>query len=412
MYANLVVRADGEAQRLIRDEVEFDSFRDYVARVRGELELLVSNAESPGRRRGVRLISTASRGYDSTAVTAFATRLGRHVVSYSAARSNTRIPRLAARWVDSDVFDDDGSEISRKLGAEPRTLVSGLDGLTAEMESWMLASGLVSPEVIFWSIFRDAEASDALTLWFAGHNGDALWDTKPRARAMLGDLYRGSPSGYALAEARLRYGVLDCSVPYLFATSIASVHRITMSPEMAPWRLGNDYDRPIPRRLLEEAGVERAAFGFGKKAVAQDFDSPQGAELRREFFATSAWTRLGERCYRSVALGGYLGARAALYVRARGARGRAAKAQSSATKDWLHERLPALDLRRQTFLFSVERLTREVQPMLPKHPRVEAPRSVLRRRGAPNGAPEGAAEPELGGAGLGAPSHALLTTKS
>jgi hypothetical protein len=36
---------------------------------------------------------------------------------------------------------------------------------------------------------------------------------------------------------------------------------------MKPWRLGIEYDRPIPRRIAEEAGVRRDAFGIQKMAV-------------------------------------------------------------------------------------------------------------------------------------------------
>ena len=37
---------------------------------------------------------------------------------------------------------------------------------------------------------------------------------------------------------------------------------------MRPWCVGGAYDRPIPRRIVESAGVERAAFGQTKRAVA------------------------------------------------------------------------------------------------------------------------------------------------
>jgi len=63
--------------------------------------------------------------------------------------------------------------------------------------------------------------------------------------------------------------------------------------------------------------VPRAAFGWGKKAVAQDLESPQGRELRKLFFARSKWTRLTERLYRNVNLGLYLGKRLASFVKLR-----------------------------------------------------------------------------------------------
>jgi hypothetical protein len=37
---------------------------------------------------------------------------------------------------------------------------------------------------------------------------------------------------------------------------------------MAAWRLNNYYDRPIPRRIVKEAGVPRSALGQRKKAAS------------------------------------------------------------------------------------------------------------------------------------------------
>ena len=40
-----------------------------------------------------------------------------------------------------------------------------------------------------------------------------------------------------------------------------------MSNEMDPYRIGGNYDRPVPRRIVEEAGVARLLFGQTKKAA-------------------------------------------------------------------------------------------------------------------------------------------------
>ena len=37
---------------------------------------------------------------------------------------------------------------------------------------------------------------------------------------------------------------------------------------MEPWRVHTNYDRPIPRRIAEEAGVPRELFGNKKRAAA------------------------------------------------------------------------------------------------------------------------------------------------
>ena len=57
---------------------------------------------------------------------------------------------------------------------------------------------------------------------------------------------------------------------------------------MDDWRLNNDYDRPIPRRLAEEAGLPRDSFGQKKMATTVSYarpNIPYGAALRREFFS-------------------------------------------------------------------------------------------------------------------------------
>lgn len=61
------------------------------------------------------------------------------------------------------------------------------------------------------------------------------------------------------------------------------IYRITMSEEMAHGRLGNDYDKPIARRIEEEVGkVPGEAF---KKAVATEFTVSVDPTLRERYFA-------------------------------------------------------------------------------------------------------------------------------
>jgi hypothetical protein len=55
---------------------------------------------------------------------------------------------------------------------------------------------------------------------------------------------------------------------------------------MAPWRLNTHYDRPIPRRLAEEAGLDRAEFGQVKMASVLEYPAPVtpvGDALRRDY---------------------------------------------------------------------------------------------------------------------------------
>ncbi|MGH7793073.1 MAG: hypothetical protein ACREOB_12235, partial [Thermodesulfobacteriota bacterium] len=46
--------------------------------------------------------------------------------------------------------------------------------------------------------------------------------------------------------------------------SSRAIHPINRSPEMKPWCVVGNYDRPIARRIVEEAGVPRELFGNRK----------------------------------------------------------------------------------------------------------------------------------------------------
>jgi hypothetical protein len=80
------------------------------------------------------------------------------------------------------------------------------------------------------------------------------------------------PAGASLTEFRLRVGFVHLPVPLLTYGAQPSLHRISNSQAMRPWRVRNPhYDRPIPRRLVEEAGIPRELFGRRKRAVTQPF---------------------------------------------------------------------------------------------------------------------------------------------
>jgi hypothetical protein len=92
---------------------------------------------------------------------------------------------------------------------------------------------------------------------------------------------------HGLAEVRLVVGFIHLPMPFIGARQRQDILRITESAEMKPWRLGNAYDRPIPRRIAEQAGVPRHLFGQVKTGSVVIFPQPSipyGKRLRREFF--------------------------------------------------------------------------------------------------------------------------------
>lgn len=341
----------GEASFRFHDRPHrFRDFADYVARFSGALTRLWANATDRRRARPMRAVGSASRGYDSGAVLAITRPIvGGPMLSWTAQRSNTRVPALVQRLMRADLSDDDGSEIARALGATPRLLDLDFTRLPAELEAWCWATAQISPELAFHSLLAEADTHDVPTVFFAGHAGDGVWELGLSELMQSGQLIRGAQSGYALIEARARYGVVECSAPYLFGRSVASTHAVSGAPEMAPWQLRNGYDRPIPRRILEERGVPREAFGWAKKAVAHDHESPQGEALRALFFARSPWSPLTESIYRGVNLGLYFSGRSAAFLRHRGSR---AKIIWSGRGDAKRRLARYADLQRQTFLMT------------------------------------------------------------
>jgi hypothetical protein len=88
------------------------------------------------------------------------------------------------------------------------------------------------------------------------------------------------PAGASLAEFRLRVGFVHFPVPQSHHRLLPDLQRLSASVEMVPWRIGGEYDRPIPRRIVEEAGIPRELFAVEKKAITQIFHYEQTEPLR------------------------------------------------------------------------------------------------------------------------------------
>jgi hypothetical protein len=350
IFEALRIDPDGQASFFFHDVLrEFNGFSDYVGQFENALRSLWQNATSQSRKRPVRAVATASRGYDSgTVLAVLGSVIGKSLPCYCAPKSNTRVPPALQRLMKTNLSDDDGTEIALALGATPVALNTDYADLDEELESWCWATAQISPELVFHKLLSDADGEDVPTVFFGGHAGDGVWEKDLSPLMRSGQIIRGAQSGYALIEARNRCGVIECSAPYIFSRSVDSICRVSGSQEMAPWQLNNGYDRPICRRILEERGVRREAFGFGKKAVAHDMESPQGAALRQRFFSSSNWSPLTESVYRTVNLGLYFAGRSASFIEHRGDRAKIIWSGRPDAKRFLSR---WFDLQRQTFVF-------------------------------------------------------------
>ena len=105
---------------------------------------------------------------------------------------------------------------------------------------------------------------------FTGNHGDKIWNKNPEV-PISSRIIGGGASGLSLTEYRLMIGMIHVPVPYIGISRMKDVVAISRSSEMSSWDLQNDYNRPVCRRILEDAGVPRSLFGMKKKAMASLF---------------------------------------------------------------------------------------------------------------------------------------------
>jgi len=278
----------------------FSSYDDYVSYMVRELRSLAENAASASRHHTFSPLATISSGYDSPAAAVLAQTVGcTEALTFSSPRK------------DFGPESDSGKEIGRILGLSVREFDrTGYRAVDTLPEAEFLAVGTGGEDVVMCAF----EAYLPGTLLFTGFLGDTIWGRLHPDPQGSQDYKMGvSPGGSTLAEFRLRVGFVHVPVPLLALTRHPDLHRISNSAEMRPWRSGsNRYDRPIPRRLVEERGVPRHLFGTSKRAVTQPFYfneplaevlAPHSYEDFKEFLASISpqgldrllWRGLGER---------------------------------------------------------------------------------------------------------------------
>ena len=220
-------------------------FEQYYNSMKSSLEAVMRNAASPNRRLPLRPITTVSEGYDSTAVAALSASLGcQEAITFQS--------KL-----------EDGSEIGTKLGlkvtAYRRDEVRSHDGLI-EAEFCAIPLGSCIP-------FAKAEKQLTGSLLMTGYMGEEIWSKSLQILKSGRMPFERLPGvGRSLSEFRLRVGFSSLPVPMIGIMRSLEIHKISNSLEMKPWQLGVEYDRPIPRRIIEEAGIPRSMFGTKKQA--------------------------------------------------------------------------------------------------------------------------------------------------
>jgi hypothetical protein len=281
-YENMVFE-NGEVSFELKNGVhEIKSFEEYYELMRDVLSRVKRNWESPERKVPVTAFSTISSGYDSTAVSCLGKDMGVKICF------SVKKPASAIPWAPRYGFEDDGSAAAEALGLDVVYLDSLPPG-ASEDEVLFLSTNYGKSDnntmlnaVAFSPMAAYIEGHCSAAVVFTGFYGNVIWDMNLPER-LLGDEIAGS-ADYSFSEIRLKSGFINVAVPYILARNIRSIVAVSNSKEMEPWRLHNSYDRPIPRRIAESAGVPRQAFGLKKKGVATFYYRfPKSQDLRSLF---------------------------------------------------------------------------------------------------------------------------------
>ncbi|MGE0744120.1 MAG: hypothetical protein AB7K86_02685 [Rhodospirillales bacterium] len=274
----------------------FAGYDDYAGYLDGACARLAANARDGGRRHALPIYSTQSKGYDSTAVNALMKPYGIDAV-FTVTRGKGR-GRFATDDAAEDV-DDDGTEICRLLGL-PVVQIDRRSFEAGFADEYLFHAGIsLCQDANLLAIGRHVADIGLLLTGVLGEIWYSEVGSRPYRHMLNDGLWRGDLSGHGLGEVRLKMGLVQVAVPFIGARRRADIHRINLGDELAPWRLPVAYDRPVPRRLGEEAGLPRESFGMRKMASVTQFPEPPvpwGRDLAAGYFAalraaglTPAW---------------------------------------------------------------------------------------------------------------------------
>jgi hypothetical protein len=252
-FKNLRLRRDGRVAFEEKPESPpFETFDQYVALLADVLQKTVINAAAPSRKSDYAPLASVSTGYDSPAVAALARRAGcEKAVTFSNARADGR----------SQAENDSGKPVAAALRFQLKEFDrEAYRSVNSFPECEFLATGMSGEDVNMLAFEPDLRHA----VFFTGYHGGRVWNMHgyPDQELRSNDM-----SGSSLNEFRLRVDFVHVPAPFIGARRLPKLLDISNSATMGHWSIGTDYDRPIARRIAEEAGVPRAAFGHKKRAT-------------------------------------------------------------------------------------------------------------------------------------------------
>ena len=257
MYRNLEVSCDQIMELEKRMPPRFASFVEYRDYLQDRYAQIAINARDGARTWPLQIVSTQSKGYDSTAVNTLARASGiDKVFTVCTAKGKQGL----AHQEEENLADDDGGEICATLGLA-----------CIRLNRRAFSEGFDQEYLYYCALHHNQDTNlmdiqkhlSTVSLLLTGVLGE-LWRPKRdivELPCLNPDLRHGDLGGSGMGEWRLVVGLIHLPLPYIGARSRAEIVEITESAEMGPWRLGTTYDRPIPRRRRASTRRRRRPTG-------------------------------------------------------------------------------------------------------------------------------------------------------
>lgn len=270
-YRNLIIDSANECYVTIKPPVKsFSDFGNYSTRLEQAMINTCNNGRDIKRKYKYDLTTTISKGYDAPCCAAIAKKCGCDTaVTFSA---------------EGKYADDCGSEIAKLLGytnikeKNPDKFLKREDFI----EAYYIAAGELGADISF-SAFDDEFKGRIV---FTGERGDSVWGRNSSNRNN-NFVFNGRLSLLGSVERRLWIGYISIPMPLYGATAWESIYEISNSSAMKKWQLNNSYDRPIPRRILEQLGVPRNSFGIEKHGAGFTYCYDWIGSVEKKMSATS-----------------------------------------------------------------------------------------------------------------------------
>jgi hypothetical protein len=223
----------------------FEVYRDYLVSVVGSCRL---NAQASRRKGQYEILCTCSSGYDSNGSAA----VGRMAGADSAITIKS----------DRSGMNDSGRQAAVEIGLRCLERDRPIPGQELSDSAILFLAGGAGAGDFPLSAFKDILPNKIL---LTGNFGDKIWG---RRQPPTSDMARVDSSGASIHSYRLERDFFHIPVPTIAGELQPDVQRISEASEMQPWSVDAYYDRPIPRRLVEELGGQRSSFGIEKKMMA------------------------------------------------------------------------------------------------------------------------------------------------